>query len=95
MVVYTLSTGSPDYIDWVKNQTEVTDSSESAFDDIKPEDLYKKDFGQAPEAGAMLSTKVEETAKAPSIKILQEAQNVQTSVNNNQEEDDDEDEEED
>jgi len=45
MVVYTLSTGSPDYIDWVKNQTEVTDSTESAFEDIKPEDLYKKDFG--------------------------------------------------
>jgi|TARA_B110001469_G_C9431638_1_gene219327 uncharacterized protein involved in tolerance to divalent cations len=31
MVVYTLSTGSPDYIEWVKNQTEAQESSEDAF----------------------------------------------------------------
>jgi len=97
MVVYTLSTGSPDYIEWVKNQTEVVDSSESAFNDINPDDLYKKDFGKAPEAGAMVNTKIEETAVVtkPNMKILQESENVQTAVNNNQEEDDDEDEEED
>jgi hypothetical protein len=42
----------------------------------------------------MLNIKVEETKVAPT-KVLQESQNVQTSVSNNQEEDDDEDEEED
>jgi hypothetical protein len=42
----------------------------------------------------MVGTKIEETVVSkPSPKILQEAQNVQTAVNNNQEEDDDEDEE--
>ena len=45
MVVYVLSTGSPDYIEWVKNQTEPQETAEDSFQDIKPADLYKESFG--------------------------------------------------
>jgi len=31
MVVYVLGDGSPDYLEWVKNQTEPLDDSENAF----------------------------------------------------------------
>ena len=45
MVVYVLSTGSPDYLEWVKNQTEAQETAEDSFQDIKPADLYKETFG--------------------------------------------------
>lgn len=54
MVVYFLSTGSPDYIEWVKNQTLAQETEEDSFMDIKPADLYKESFGVAPEEGAIL-----------------------------------------
>ena len=80
MVVYVLSTGSPDYIEWVKNQTEPQEMEEDSFQDIKPADLYKETFGQGPEEGAMLNTQVENTVvpqiSSPNKQALQEATNV-------------------
>ena len=74
MVVYVLGDGSPDYLEWVKNQTEPLESSETAFEDINATDLYKETFDKAPISGAMLNTKVEETsAGVPNMKVLQES----------------------
>tara|TARA_B110000285_G_scaffold78181_1_gene90058 strand:+ start:187 stop:651 length:465 start_codon:yes stop_codon:yes gene_type:complete len=74
MVVYVLGDGSPDYLEWVKNQTEPLESAESAFEDVNAADMFKETFDKAPIAGAMLNTKVEETsAGVPNIKVLQES----------------------